>query len=107
MVALSKGLLHFTWNDTDQYEELLRVLIGGLQDSDYAEVKPFLTLLQFMVTRPGGEPAEKRLDKTMIPFLQVIENSQTYYKFMETIFEFIFKLVSGVPHMSMWFIQNR
>lgn len=39
----------------------------------------------------------------MQTFLDTIKHLQMYYKFMEAIFEFIFKITSKLPQVKEWF----
>ena len=73
--ALCMGHLHYAWNDKDYYNELLAVVTIGLHEFDFSQIKPFLTLLQYMLRNPGGEASENRFERTIIAFLDVIENN--------------------------------
>jgi hypothetical protein len=44
IVAVCKGYIHFCWNDTDGFKELLDIIVNGLVDYDYDAVKPVLIL---------------------------------------------------------------
>jgi hypothetical protein len=69
----------------------------GLNENDYLEIKPFLVLLTHLIKNPGGDRAENRFEKTIIFFLEILEANISFYKFIETCFEYLFRLMSGVP----------
>jgi len=102
--ALSICYAHYTWNDRDEYQTILQVIELGLNEHDYAELKPFFTLLQYLLTKPNtSDKSDNRFERTMTFFLETLERNQIYYKFMESSFEFIFKLLGAVPHIFTWF----
>lgn len=105
--ALCQSYCHYTWSDPDSFATLLEVMIQGLNDSDYADAKPFFVLAQFLLQKPGGEKQEKRFDRTILSLIDVLEKNRIYYKFMEAAFEFLFKLAGNVPHVAIWFQGNK
>jgi hypothetical protein len=40
---------HYTWADNEQFNELIKTIVSGVNDFDYDDVKPFLMLLQFLL----------------------------------------------------------
>ena len=105
--ALCTGYCHYSWCDKDLFNQLLDVVQLGLTEHDYNDIKPYLTLIQHIVMKPSGDRSEGRLDRTLVLFLEMMDSNQTFYKYMETCFEFLFKLVAAVPHVFAWFTQNK
>jgi len=105
--SFCKGHIHYAWNnEKGHFQDLLNVMIMGLQESDYLNVKPYLALVQYLLKNPGGTPGENRFDHVITTFLESVQNNQQFYKFMEVMYEFIFKVTSAYPHVLLWFTQN-
>lgn len=108
MKALAIGYVHYTWNEKGQVDDLLTVVQLGLADHDYSDIKPYLTLLQYILMYPGGDKNEGRFDRAMLNFLDFIEQQcQIYYKFMETVIEWLFKLIAAKTDIHRWFLAHK
>lgn len=103
ILALCKGYCHFAWNEKEAFSELLGVIQHGLTDYDHEELKPFLHLTYFLLERPGGESPEQRFESVMQTLLEIARANANYYKYMEAIFEFIFKITCKIPAAREWF----
>lgn len=99
---ICKCYIHYTWGDNDQFADLIKTINLGLHDYDYDEVKPFLMLLQFLLAKPSDN-FQAKLDYMLQNFLDSVKNNCNYYRFMETMFEFIFKITSRYEHVRTWF----
>lgn len=105
--ALCSAYAHYTWSDKDSFGELLLALQLGMAEYDHTEIKPYLTMFYYLLNKPGGDRSEARFERTMTVFLECLEHNQVFYRYMETAFEFIFKLAAAVPAVSAWFVQNK
>lgn len=78
----------------------------GLTEYDYDEVRPYLMLLQFLLSNPSPNFNQK-LDTALSNYLDVVRQNANFYKYMETMFEFIFKITSRIPHVRNWFYEKK
>ena len=106
-IYLSIAYAHYTWFDKEDYQNLLHVIHYGLNENDYQDIKPFLALLTQLLRNVGGDRSENRFEKTLLFFLEQLENNISFYRFTETCFEFLFKLCAGLPTVMQWFLNNR
>lgn len=105
---MSKGYIHFTWNDKDAFNELLNVVVAGLNENDYDGLKPFFTLFyHILLTSAKADKTELRFERAMNILMETMENNQQYYKFMEVVYEYLFKLAAALPQVAEWLKTNR
>ena len=64
-------------------------------------------MLTQLLMASGGDRIENRFEKTILNFLEIVENNITFYRFTEACFEFFFKLCAGIPAVMQWFLHNR
>jgi hypothetical protein len=105
MWALAKALCHYALLDGEQYEELYRTVEAGLNDQDYDLLRPFLTLFEVLLETAHPSLASRRVS-WLEGFIETVRNNSCYYKWMESIFEFIFKITSRNPAVREWFYNN-
>lgn len=107
IVAVSKAYVHFAWNDADAFKELLEIIGNYINELDYDTVKPVLILTQFMLEHPGQDN-EARFELILSTFLgNIKKNNQVFYKFMEVVIDFIFKIISRNTRVRDWFYNNK
>lgn len=99
--------IHFCWNEKEGFNELLGVISNGLTDGDYDEIRPYLILLQFALSHPGSANPEQRFEALIQTFLEIVKQNQIFYKFMEVVIEFVFKIVSKIAPVKQWFAANK
>ena len=51
MVELAKAYCHFAFADKDLFQELVLTIQEGLNEYDYDDIKPFLVLLQLLLSK--------------------------------------------------------
>ena len=76
-----------------------------MNDCDYDSMRPFLVLFETLLTTDDPLFVERR-DGWLRRFLQIMIQNSSYYKWMETCFEFTFKLVDRYPFIWSWFKAN-
>lgn len=106
MWAVARAHCHYASQDPDLVAELFRTVQTGLDHHDYDEIRPFLCLFEVLLETTHVNFVGKRrewLDR----FMEVVENNVAYYKWMETVLEFIFKIVSKQPPVRDWFYANQ
>ncbi|CDW78729.1 UNKNOWN [Stylonychia lemnae] len=101
----AKGYVHFCWSDRLAFQSVVEAIQIGLRESDYDDARPYLMLLQHLLQTPGGEPAENRFDNLMLVFIEVLRINQQYYKFMEAMFDFLFKIASRISTVKEWLMK--
>lgn len=75
---------------------------AGLDHHDYDEIRPFLCLFEVLLETTHVNFVGKRRE-WLERFMEVVQNNLAYYKWMETVLEFIFKIVSKQPPVRDWF----
>ena len=78
----------------------------GLYEQDYDGIRPFLALFQEMLDS-NHQNFTQRKGEWLLRFLESIKQNQGFFKWMETIFEFIFKITTRIPRVRDWFYQNQ
>lgn len=105
---MSRGYIHFSWNDREAFNELLNVVIVGLNENDHDAIKQYLTLhYHIVLTAHKADREEQRFERAMKAIIEVMENNQHFYKFTEAMYEYIFKLSAAVPKVTEWFKANQ
>lgn len=84
---------------------MLNVFIAGMNDNDHDGLKPFLSLIYYILYSVGDK-TDMRFEKTLKVLIDVAESNQQFYKWMEVVYEFIFKLSAAIPRVSEWFKFN-
>lgn len=87
-------------------EELFKTAEAGLQEYDFDGLRPFLFLLEILL-ETDHQAFTSRRSAWLARFLEVVKSNSGYYKWMETVFEFIFKLVGRNSHVRDWFYQSQ
>lgn len=106
--ALCSGYAHYCYNDKDDFHQILTLIQVVLQENDsLADIKAYMTMLQYLLQKPGGDRQEARFDKTMMVFLECLDNNKLYYKFMEAALEFFFRFAGGIPAVLQWLTANK
>lgn len=93
MWAVARAHCHYASQDPEQLEELFRTVQAGLEQHDYDEIRPFLCLLEVLLEAQHANFVCKRaiwLER----FMDTVQKNLGYFKWMETVLEFIFKIVS-------------
>ena len=81
------------WNDKEAFIELLNVFVVGMNENDHDDLKPFLSLIYYILQfAHKSEKSEQRFERTMKILMEAAESNRAFYKFMEAVYEFIFKL---------------
>ena len=60
-----------------------------------------------MLQTPAECQQANGLDTILTHFLNTVKGNATYFKFMETILDFIFKITSRMEHVRQWFYANK
>lgn len=78
---------------------------AGLIDQDFDCLRPFLCLFEALID--GSCPNfNGRVPAYLQRFVDTVKLNISYYKWMEVIFEFIFKIVGKYQHVREWFYAN-
>jgi hypothetical protein len=102
---VSKAYCHYAHFDAENINELFHTVNAGLFEQDFDGIRPFLCLLQEMLDNNHNNFVSRR-DEWLTRFLDIVKNNQGYFKWMETIFEFISKITTRIPRVRDWFYQN-
>lgn len=105
MWAVARAHCHYASHDPDLVTELFRTVQTGLEQHDYDGVRPFLCLFEVLLETTHANFVSKRKE-WLEQFMDVVERNARYYKWMETVLEFIFKIVSKQPAVRDWFYAN-
>ena len=72
-MAVCKGHIHYAYFDSDQVEELYKTVEHGLHDQnyDYDKIRPFMCLLELLITTNHPNFTEK-VDDWLKRFLKAI-----------------------------------
>jgi hypothetical protein len=92
--------------DTDQANELFATVEMGLMENDYDGIRPFLTLFEVLLETDHEYFTSMRGSK-LGRFIQVMKANENYYKWTETVLEFVFKLVGRNQFARDWFYKNQ
>lgn len=104
--AVAKAHCHWAYTDRDQVEELFRTVEAGLNEHDYDGIRPFLCLFEVLL-ETNGEQFTSRRAGWLARFLEAVKANFGYFKWMEVIFEFIFKITSRNAAVRAWFYDNQ
>lgn len=105
MNALIKAQIHFSQIFPQKLDVLIQTLLHGVNESDYDTVRPFLVLFEALMENQSKEFAIKK-DAWLKQFLMTVQKNSDYFRFMEVIFEFIFKITSRSQGVKEWFYSN-
>lgn len=103
--AVARAHCHYAYSDREQVEELFRTVEAGLNEHDYDSIRPFLCLFEVLL-ETDGENFTSRRSAWLTRFLETVKANFGYFKWMETIFEFIFKITSRNAAVRDWFYHN-
>ena len=103
--AMALAHCHYALNDPDQLTELFKTFEIGLFEYDYDRIRPFLCLFETLLETEHEACTSKRA-AWLSSFLETVSAGSCYYKWMETVFEFIFKIVSRHEFVREWFYSN-
>lgn len=96
---------HHAFHDNEGPEELFKTVEAGLNDYDFDQVRPFLCMLQRMLEIQHKEFKSKR-SHFLQKFLEIVHHNQAFFKWMEVVIEFIFKIVGRIQAVREWFYKN-
>ena len=105
MLAVCQCYVHYVWYaqaNPKEFKELLQVVQQGLTDGEFDEVKPYLVLTQKLI-----EACPERVEVILQNWLEVVIEQQQYYKWMETNFDFLFKICGRYPLARDWFRSHK
>lgn len=106
MTTLMQAYCHYACQEAEHVEELMRTVEYGLKENDYEGLRPFLYLLETMLSTNHEAFTAKRA-AWLERLLHVIKKDGLgYYKWMETLYEFIFKIVGRNAWVREWFYSN-
>ena len=105
MLAVARAHCHYAVQDADQVAELFKTVQAGLQDQDYDGLRPFLCLLEVLLETNHEHFASRRATWLSL-FIESVKGNAGYYRCMETLFEFIFKIVGRNAAVREWFYSN-
>lgn len=105
MQAVAKAYCHHAYFDVENINELFLTVNAGLFEQDFDGIRPFLCLFQELLENTHANFAARR-DDWLTRFLDCVKNNQGYFKWMEAIYEFIFKITTRIPRVRDWFYQN-
>mmetsp|Transcript_4486 Transcript_4486/g.6710 ORF Transcript_4486/g.6710 Transcript_4486/m.6710 type:complete len:256 (-) Transcript_4486:666-1433(-) len=101
--SLAEAMCHRVYSDETSLKELFETVIIGLHEYDYDSIRPFLGILFKLL----DEPAFKAYRATWLSqFMAEVSANKIYFKWMEVLFEFIFRLVSRNLAARDWFSKH-
>lgn len=103
--AIIKAHCHYAYNDQNTVQELFKTVEFGLSKLDFDNLRPFLCLFEALLEEPHQNFAQNR-NAWLQRYMQIVKLNQTFFKWMETNFDFIFKLVGRHDHVRNWFYTN-
>lgn len=105
MRAIAHAHCHYALFDRDQMTDLFKTFEIGMFEYDYDRIRPFLCLFETLLESDHEACTSKRA-AWLSSFLETVSAGSSYYKWMETVFEFIFKIVSRHDFVREWFYSN-
>ena len=104
--AAIKFQIHHALAYPRRVKELFDIVLVGLNDCDFDQLRPFLMLFEVMLEVPDPVFSSQR-EKWLEAFINAAKVYQDYYKFTETIIYFILKISGRSTWVREWFYNNR
>jgi len=100
---LCKGYCHYTWNDNEHWTDLVKTILLAMNDYDYDDLRPFLMLAQYMLQYPAACKQDQAVEVILQNFIDNAKNNAMYFRFTESILDFVFKLNARNENVRAWF----
>jgi len=97
--------MHYACFDGDQIDDLFRTVESGLNDNDFDGLRPFLGLFEALLEQTHANFVKRR-EAFLGRFLEACKHHIGFYKWMEAIFEFIWKITTKNAAVRQWFYDN-
>ena len=91
MNSITKGLIHYAAGQKARVDEIFKAIVNGLRDYDYDRIKPYLYILEHLLTTKFDYHDTMKL-KWLNIFCKIVNQNLGFYKYIEVMFEFINKM---------------